>query len=106
MLWFLAHDSEEMATCKEFDSVFLKQPGRGKFSIEEQFDVIEKTEPSILMDFAQTIVNNHLGLYHGESFEEDKYGVKCWFIINKDGQIKLKKEHPDIWQEFHLDDYV
>jgi len=32
--------------------------------------------------------------------------MKIWSIINKNGQDKLKKEHPDIWQEFNLDDYV
>ncbi|MDO9028241.1 MAG: adenylate/guanylate cyclase domain-containing protein [Candidatus Roizmanbacteria bacterium] len=106
LLWFLAHDSHEMATCKEFDSAYLKQPGRGKLSIEEQFDVIEKTDLSILMDFANTIVNSHLDRFHSQSFEENKYGMKCWFMINKDGQVKLKKEYPDIWQEFSLDDYI
>lgn len=100
LLWFLAHDSNEMATCKEFDSAYLKQPGNGKLSLEEQFNVIEKTELSILTDFAETIVNSHLDRFHRESFEEDKYGMRCWFMINKDGQVKLKKEHPDIWQEF------
>jgi len=58
------------------------------------------------MDFADTIVTSHLDRFHSQSFEEDKYGMKCWFMINKDGQAKLKKEHPDIWQEFSLDDYI
>jgi hypothetical protein len=55
---------------------------------------------------SETIVNIHLGKYYGESFEDDIYGMKCWFIINNYGQQKLKKEYPDIWQEFSLDDYV
>lgn len=107
LLWFLAHDSNQMAMCKEFDSADLKQPGGGKLSVEEQFDVIDKTEFYIISGFADiVVVDRHLDKYHRDSFEDDKYGMKCWFIINKDGQVKLKEEHPDIWQEFNLDAYV
>lgn len=106
LLWFLAHDSDEMSKCKDFDSAHIKQPGKGKLSFEEQFDLIDKTNLSIVFELAGNIVDSHLEKYYRESFEDDIYGMKCWFIINKDGQVKLKKEHPDIWQEFHLDDYV
>lgn len=106
LLWYLAEDSCEMSAWKDFDSANLKQPGDGKLSIEEQFDVIDSTYFWILCDLSGFIVESHLNKFHRDSFEDDKHGIKCWFIINKYGQQKLKKEHPEIWQEFSLDDYV
>jgi hypothetical protein len=106
LLWFLAEDSCELSASKEFDSLYLKQPGNGTLSFEEQFDVIKSTHFPILVDLSECIINNHLDKYHRDSFEDDKYGMKCWFIINKYGQEKLRKEHPDIWQEFNLDNHV
>lgn len=106
LLWYLADDSCEMSVRKDFDSAHLKQPGDGKLSIEEQFDVINSTYFWILCDLSEFIVESHLNKFHRDSFDDDKYGIKCWFIINKYGQQKLKKEHPEIWQEFSLDDYV
>lgn len=106
MLWFLADDSEEMSRCKDFDSVHGMQPGKGKMTFEEQYDVINSTYFSILTELSHFIVNTHLRKYHYESFEIDKYNMECWFMISKYGQDKLKKEHPDIWQELSLDDYV
>lgn len=106
LLWYLAEDSCEMSVCKDFDSQNLKQPGDGKLSVEEQFDVIDSTYFWILCDLSGFFVESHLNKFHGDSFEDDKHGLKCWFVINKYGQQKLKKEHPEIWQEFSLDDYV
>ncbi|MBM2838431.1 MAG: hypothetical protein HW415_1056 [Deltaproteobacteria bacterium] len=106
LLWYLAEDSCEMAVCRDFDSANLKQPGNGKLSVEEQFDVIDSTYFWILCNLSEFIVESHLNKFHRDSFEDDKYGIKCWFIINKYGQQKLKKDHPEIWQEFSLDDYV
>jgi hypothetical protein len=106
LLWFLAEDSNEMSKCREFDSAYVMQPGKGKLSFEDQFDVIESTYLPIIIELSRYIVDTHLDKYHNESFEFDKYHKRCWFIINKYGQDKLKKEHPDIWQEFNLDDYV
>jgi hypothetical protein len=106
LLWFLAEDSCEMSAIKEFNSPTLKQPGRGKLPIEEQFNEIDSTYYWILSGFVGSIIQNHLSKYHYSSFEECNDGVKCWFVINKYGQNKLKKEHPDIWQEFSLDNYV
>lgn len=106
LLWYLADDSCEMSKCKDFDAASLKQPGDGKLSFEEQYDAIDSTNYWILCDLTEFIVNSHLKKFHQDSFEDDKYGIKCWFIINNYGQQKLKKEHPEIWQEFNLDEYV
>ncbi len=106
LLWFLAEDSCEISKLKDFDSITLTQPGSGKLTYEEQFDVISSTYFWILSNFANSIVNSHLDKFHRDSFEDDKYGMKCCYIINKHGQRKLKKEHPDIWQHFNLDDYI
>lgn len=106
LLWFLAEDSYELSISKEFDSAYLNQPGHGKLSFEEQFDVIYSIHFPIVSALSECIINNHLDKYHRDSFEDDKYGMKCWFIINKYGQEKLRKEHPDIWQEFNLDNNV
>ena len=95
-----------MSKCKDFDSATLKQPGKGKLSFEEQYDVIDSTNFWIICDLSHFIVNSHLDKFHRDSFEHDKFGMKCWFIINKYGQQKLKEEHSAIWQEFNLDDYV
>lgn len=106
LLWYLAEDSCEMAKCKDFDSASLKQPGDGKLTFEEQYDEISSTNYWILIDFGEFIINSHLNKFHSESFEDDKYGMKCWFMINEYGTQKLKKEHPEIWQEFNLDEHV
>ena len=106
LLWYLADDSCEMSKCKDFDGTSLKQPGDGKLSIEEQYDVIGSTYYWILTDIHGFIVRNHLEKFHQDSFEDDRFGMKCWFIINQNGQHKLKKEHPEIWHEFNLDEYV
>ncbi|NQT56066.1 MAG: hypothetical protein HQ551_07540 [Desulfobacteraceae bacterium] len=95
-----------MSERKDFHSVSLTQPGDGKLSFDEQYDVIDSTHFWILCGFSGFIVDSHLGKFHRDSFEDDEYGISCWYVINKYGQQKLKKEHPDIWQQFNLDDYV
>lgn len=106
LLWFLAEDSCEMSDSKEFDAPILRQPGEGKLSVEEQYAVIDSAHTWILCEFSEFIIDGHLDKFHRDSFGDDKYGGKCWYVINKNGQEKLKKEHPDIWQEFTLDKYV
>ena len=104
LLWYLAEDSVEMSKCKTFDSPVIKQLGGGKCSIEEQYDMLSSSKYFwIVDDLCGMRINTHLKYYHSDSFEEDNYGGKCWFVINDYGKRKLKKEHPDIWEEFALD---
>jgi len=105
LLWFLAQDSCKISTAKDFDIATLKQPGKGKLSFEEQYEVISQMYFWVICELSEFIVYNHLEKYHMESFETTEDGLSCWYIINKSGQEKLKREHPNIWQEFELDKY-
>lgn len=106
LLWYLADDSCTMSEVKDFESPDLKLPGDGKLTFEQLFEILDSTHFDVKLDLSSCIEESHLRKYHEESFEVNKYGLKIYCLINKHGQEKLKKQHPDIWQEFYLDDYV
>lgn len=96
LLWYLADDSCTMSEVKSFESPNLKLPGDGKLTFEQLFEIFDSIHFDVRCDFSNFIAGSHLEKYHEESFEVAKYGFKRYCIINKHGQEKLKKQHPDI----------
>ncbi len=109
MLWFLAEDSESASSAKDFDQPILRQPGQGKLSIAEQFELFNRILSIhfwTMCELASQIIANSLDKYYSAFFENTGDIMKCWFVINKTGQNKLKEEYPGIWREFDLDKYI
>ena len=104
LLWLLAKDFHETSKSRYFETPYLNFTKKEILFIEKIYDKIEETMIPILSHYSESIIDHYLEKYYGNYFEDDRFGTKCWFMINESGRNKLKKEYPDIWDEFALDD--
>jgi class 3 adenylate cyclase len=99
LLWLLAGDTEA-----EIEAMGLSshprhtQPRDGSF--EEQFEYyskLEESEYSLLSEFSELITFSRLFKY--KQYFDNYY----FWLINTEGKDKLKRDWPDIWEKFDLD---
>lgn len=101
LLWLLSGDAENEIEAKGLASYPQStRPRDGSF--EEQFEYYTKLEDSeyaLLNEVAELITHSVLFLHH--KYFENYY---IW-LINDKGKEKLKREWPDVWEKFALDNY-
>ncbi|MEE8574759.1 MAG: adenylate/guanylate cyclase domain-containing protein [Thermodesulfobacteriota bacterium] len=98
LLWLLARDSigkSEETKGNPYSPVTYEA---GKATLLDQYNYYEQMDFWLLSIFIEFITKETLSKYF--KYFEDAW--KCYFI-NKKGKEKLKKEWPEIWNEFELD---
>lgn len=100
LLWFLALDSKGEAEAIDISPYHPKIYGEGKLELDEVFDYYNSIDFYTINTLASFILGK---LSEFEScLSKSGYGYGLLFTNDK-GKQKLKKEWPDIWNEFDLD---
>lgn len=99
LLFFLSIDSKEESNATKYDLTNKNTWGtEDNKSFEEQFEHYDNIDFSVLSEFAELITFRYLSPYH-YCFEKTGVGASFVFVGEK-GKAKLKREWPNIWNEF------
>jgi hypothetical protein len=101
LLYLLAIDSEQKISSGKFVTIPSKTYNAGIATIQEQYDFYCNADGWLILEFSNIIDGKHLSIYN-KYFEGYSWST-YYTIVNEEGKDKLKKEYPDIWQEFGLD---
>lgn len=101
LLWLLASDSVEKSETSEIDTPFYLTYEFEEATFENQYQHYHNMDYHTIVAISRLVRENHL-LDYNEYFE----GLYEWRFINAEGREKLKREWPDIWNEFELDNSV
>jgi hypothetical protein len=99
LLYLLASDSESKSNAKEFESPSIKTWSTGNVSIDEQFEYYNKIDYWTICLLSKEISERYLGKFI-YFFEKEADIFTLYAFINEKGREKLKREWPDIWEEF------
>lgn len=97
LLYFLACDSLERFDAPPYKIITNLTWSAGKASIEEQLNHYCANDLPIIREFSNEIVDKHLMKY-ANFFEFINFAR--WLLVTDKGQEKLKRDCPDIWEEF------
>ncbi|BAU27648.1 class 3 adenylate cyclase [Aneurinibacillus soli] len=103
ILWFLAIDSEGKDNSTPMKPYKLRTPEFENGGIAGTYKYIKSVEYWIYCEFSELI------LYNLEKFREYFHkGIPFadFRFVNSRGEKELKKEYPDIWEQFELDKFV
>jgi class 3 adenylate cyclase len=98
LLYFLSCDSTEISQATPYKPprVITRSPGSG--TIEEQFNYYEKLDFWVICCFSEEITEKYLSKFDNY-FEGPSYNAN-YIFPNDNGRAKLKKDWPDIWEDF------
>ncbi len=98
LLWFLAKDSVAVSEAAESDTPILKTHKAGEVGLGEQFKYYLSIDRWMRCELYEHI-SKELSRYR-KCMESNIFGL-CY--IAAEGREKLKKEWPEIWEEFALE---
>lgn len=100
LLYFLARDSEGIAKSKDVNPYYPKIFGGNRKTIQEQYNYYASVNYWVISEFA-ILIEKELIKY--KNFFEESDGL---IYINSNGIKKLKKEFPEVYEEFDLDEVL
>lgn len=103
LLWFLARDSVIRSEATDINKPLYGTYKHGEATLEEQFKYYYSLDPNIVCSLAALILSKDLSQY---KLYFDGVGIIEYRFIKLEGVRKLKKEWPEIWAEFELDNYA
>lgn len=103
LLWLLAEDSNDKYYATEISPHNPKIYGQGKLHIDDVFNYYNSIDFWIIQMLSDYILRE-LSEY-SDYLSEGGFGLVRLFVNGK-GNLKLKREWPDIWKELELDKFV
>jgi hypothetical protein len=100
LLYFLAKDSEGIAKSNDVNPYSLKIFGGDRKTIEEQYNYYGSINYWVISEFASLV--EQLLIKYKNCFEK----TDGLIFINKKGIEKLKKEFPDIYESFDIENVL
>jgi hypothetical protein len=98
LLYFLSCDSETASNASYYEKPQNFTHGAGRLSFEEQFKYYDDIDFWVICRFAREIANQYLYEFY-YCFEGANF-LPAYCIVSEKGKSKLKKDWPEIWQEF------
>lgn len=101
LLWFLAKDSEKASETKPYDIYVSRiMPDTGSNTIDGQFEwFFNKILADVAIDLSYVVVENAVP----PPFRYNCFArMGDYLIVNSNGKEKLKRDWPEIWDEFGL----
>jgi class 3 adenylate cyclase len=99
MLWFFAKDSVGESEATEIEPYEPDIYGKGKVSLEDIFEYYNRVDFNVIFALGNFIARE---LRPYRKFCESGMGFLPVFVT-EDGAAKLKREWPEIWKSFELD---
>lgn len=102
LLWFLAKDSEAVSETTAYDlNPYKVMPDTGSDSIEGQFKwFLENITYKVAIDLSYVTLDNAVPPTIRQKYFERGSDL----IVNSEGKEKLKRDWPEIWHEFGLEE--
>jgi hypothetical protein len=102
LLWFLAKDSEAVSETTAYDlNPYKFMPDTGSDSIEGQFKwFLENITYKVAIDLSYVTLDNAVPPTIRQKYFERGSDL----IVNSEGKEKLKRDWPEIWHEFGLEE--
>jgi len=101
LLWFLAKDSEsELGKTPYYINDYRVMPNTGSDTVEGQFEWFRvNVSLGVAIEVSYELIEKVIDSPIRHNYFESRL---LYLIVNSSGKEKLKREYPEIWEEFGL----